>query len=91
MVSPLATLLSIRTRPRSSRAATECTIEASCEFVEGGSAFVSWNGDAGRVRVFLDGVELDAINPRNGAVLDLSAMPIWQLEEVSVERGPGEP
>lgn len=52
--------------------------------------FVSFNGDAGRVRVFQDGVELDAIDPRNGAVLDLSVIPLWQCEEVSIERGPGE-
>lgn len=52
--------------------------------------FVSWNGDAGRVRVFQDGVELDAIDLRNGAVLDLSVIPLWQCEEVSIERGPGE-
>ncbi len=52
--------------------------------------FVSYNGDAGRVRVFQDGVELDAIDPRNGAVLDLSVIPLWQCEEVSIERGPGE-
>ncbi len=52
--------------------------------------FVSWNGDVGRVRVFQDGVELDAIDPRNGSVLDLGVIPLWQLEEVSVERGPGE-
>lgn len=52
--------------------------------------FVSYNGDAGRVRVFQDGVELDAIDPRNGSVLDLSVIPLWQCEEVSIERGPGE-
>jgi hypothetical protein len=52
--------------------------------------FVAWNGDAGRVRVFFDGVELDAINPRDGEVLDLALFPLWQLEAVSVERGPGE-
>ncbi|MBI5600399.1 MAG: hypothetical protein HY944_02405 [Gemmatimonadetes bacterium] len=52
--------------------------------------FVSYNGDAGRVRVFQDGVELDAIDPRNGAVLDLSVIPLWQCEDVSIERGPGE-
>ena len=52
--------------------------------------FIAWNGDVGRVRVFLDGVELDAIDARSGSVLDLSTVPIWQLEEVSVERGPGE-
>ncbi len=52
--------------------------------------FIAWNGDAHRVRVFLDGVELDAIDPRNGDVLDLALMPLWQLEEVSAERAPGE-
>lgn len=52
--------------------------------------YIAWNGDAGRVRVFLDGIELDAIDPRNGQVLDLSKLPIWQLEEVAVEPAPGE-
>ncbi|MHB1069123.1 MAG: TonB-dependent receptor plug domain-containing protein, partial [Gemmatimonadaceae bacterium] len=52
--------------------------------------FVAYNGDAARVRVFQDGVELDAIDPRNGTVLDLSVIPLWQCEEVSIERGPGE-
>lgn len=52
--------------------------------------FIAWNGDAGRVRVFLDGVEIDAIDPRNGSVLDLAQTPLWQLEEVSAERAAGE-
>ena len=52
--------------------------------------YVAYNGDAGRVRVFLDGVELDAIDPRNRGLLDLVAMPLWQLEEVAVDRAPGE-
>ena len=52
--------------------------------------FIAYNGDAGRVRVFLDGVELDAIDPRGGSVLDLGVIPIWPLEEVSVEGGAGE-
>lgn len=52
--------------------------------------FIAWNGDAGRLRVFVDGVELDAIDPRNGGVLDLALLPLWQMEEVSVERAPGE-
>lgn len=52
--------------------------------------FIAWNGDAGRVRVFLDGVELDAIDPRNGGVLDLGVMPLWQLEDVVAERAAGE-
>ncbi len=52
--------------------------------------FIAWNGDAGRVRVFFDGIELDAIDPRNGSVLDLALIPLWQLEDVSVEPAPGE-
>ena len=52
--------------------------------------YIAYNGDAGRVRVFLDGVELDAIDARNRGLLDLVAMPLWQIEDVSVERAPGE-
>jgi hypothetical protein len=52
--------------------------------------YLAYNGDPARVRVFLDGVELDPIDVRNPGVLDLSVAPIWQLEEVSAERGAGE-
>ena len=52
--------------------------------------FLAYNGDLRRVRVFLDGMEVDPIDPRNGGVLDLALMPLWQLEEVSVERSAGE-
>ena len=48
---------------------------------------VSFLGDPGAVRVFLDGVELDALDPRTGQVLDLTEVPLWTLEEVRVERG----
>lgn len=48
---------------------------------------VSFLGDPGAVRVFLDGVELDALDPRTGNVLDLTEVPLWTLEEVRVERG----
>ncbi len=47
-------------------------------------------GDFRRVRVFLDGVELDALDPRAGGVLDLSQIPLWQAEDVLVERRAGE-
>ncbi len=50
-------------------------------------ATVSFLGDPGAIRVFLDGVELDALDPRNGNVLDLATIPLWTLEEVRVERG----
>ncbi|NUQ19773.1 MAG: hypothetical protein HOQ09_02320, partial [Gemmatimonadaceae bacterium] len=48
---------------------------------------VSFLGDPGAVRVFLDGVEMDAIDPRTGAVMDLEDIPLWTLEQVRVERG----
>ena len=50
----------------------------------------SWYGDLGRVRVYLDGVELDDLDPRTGGVADLATIPLWFLEEVAVERGAGE-
>lgn len=53
-------------------------------------ATASWYGQQGRVRVFLDGVELDAIDRREGNVRDLSVIQLWPLEEVAVERAAGE-
>jgi len=50
----------------------------------------SWYGEPGRVRVFLDGVELDALDPREGVTRDLSVIQLWSLEEVAVERAAGE-
>ncbi|MCA2990348.1 Plug domain-containing protein, partial [Gemmatimonas sp.] len=32
----------------------------------------TFNGDGSRIRVFLDGVELDPVEPRNGGLLDLT-------------------
>jgi hypothetical protein len=59
-------------------------------------------GDFGRVRVFYDGVEIDPLDvsmgrrrpcpeerecsPGAGAMLDLSSIPIWTVEELVVER-----
>jgi len=43
-------------------------------------------GDAARVRVFYDGVEWDALDPRAGGVLDLTQIPIWTLEDVTIEQ-----
>src|SRR5690606_55961 len=50
----------------------------------------SWYGQPGRVRVFLDGVELDAIDAREGGVRDLGVIQLWSLDEVAVERAAGE-
>jgi len=47
-------------------------------------------GNFQRVRFFYDGAELDALDSRTGGVLDLSSIPIWSLEHVSIERAAGE-
>ncbi len=47
-------------------------------------------GDFTRVRLFLDGMEMDAIDPRNGGIVDLSFVQLWTLEEVRVERSAAE-
>lgn len=46
----------------------------------------SYNGDFKRIRVFFDGIERDAIEPRNGGVLDFNDVPLWALDEIVVER-----
>jgi hypothetical protein len=43
-------------------------------------------GDPSKVRLFLDGIEMDAINVRNGGISDLAMTPLWLLEDVQVER-----
>lgn len=50
----------------------------------------AFNGDFRRIRIFFDGVERDAIDGRNAGVLDLNDIPIWNLDEVVVERVAGE-
>lgn len=50
----------------------------------------SFNGDPGRIRIFLDGIEMDGIEPRNGGALDLTDVQLWTLDEVVIERAPGE-
>ena len=44
-------------------------------------------GDFKRIRLFYDGVEMDALDARVGqGIQDLSAIPMWTLEELVVER-----
>ena len=50
----------------------------------------SYLGVPGRVRVFVDGLETDALQTREGGMLDLAAVQLWQLEDVTVERGASE-
>jgi hypothetical protein len=51
---------------------------------------ISLFGDFSRTRVFYDGIEIDALDPRAGGLLDLSEVQLWTLEEVAVERGADE-
>lgn len=47
-------------------------------------------GDPAGLRVFADGVEVDAVNARNGGITDLTVFPLFAVEDVMVERGAGE-
>lgn len=51
------------------------------------SAFL---GDPGRVRVFLDGLELEELDPRMQRIWDLTQIPLWALDDIRVERGASE-
>ncbi|HKN68453.1 MAG TPA: hypothetical protein VJW73_19345 [Gemmatimonadaceae bacterium] len=47
----------------------------------------SFMGDVRRVRVFVDGVEYDELDPRTGGILDLTQVQLWVFEELRIERG----
>ncbi|HEY5087923.1 MAG TPA: Plug domain-containing protein, partial [Gemmatimonadaceae bacterium] len=47
-------------------------------------------GDFSRVRVFIDGIERDDLEPRNGVAPDLHTVPIWALDKVSLARSANE-
>ncbi len=51
---------------------------------------VTWYGNAGSVRVFVDGVAYVSLNPRNGGVPDFAVIPLWTLEDIRIERSAGE-
>jgi hypothetical protein len=42
------------------------------------------------VRIYLDGIELAAVDPRSGGILDNAEIPLWTLDEVRIVRGAGE-
>lgn len=46
-------------------------------------------GATGRVKIYLDGVELDNLDSRSES-LDLAWIPLWSLEEVRIDRSAGE-
>ena len=50
----------------------------------------SYQGDFARVRYFIDGIELDPLQPRESGVLDLTDIPLWTLDQMVIERAAGE-
>ena len=54
------------------------------------AAVRAYAGNPGRVRVFLDGMEIDNLDPRAGGALDLAELQLWSLEQVTIERGADE-
>jgi hypothetical protein len=48
------------------------------------------NGRFGRVRIFLDGIEIDALNSRLNGQHDLSMVDLWHLEDATIETGADE-
>jgi len=47
-------------------------------------------GDPSRVRVFLDGLELEELDPRMRGTWDLTQIPLWALDDLRIERGASE-
>lgn len=76
------------------------TLTQLLDFIPGATTFTTGNlaspqfaayaGNPGRIRVFLDGMEIDNLDPRAGGALDLAEVQIWSLEEVTIERGADE-
>jgi hypothetical protein len=50
----------------------------------------TYNADFRRVRVFYDGVEIDALDNTTGGLVDLSTLQLWTLEHLSIERSASE-
>lgn len=51
---------------------------------------VAVNGRFGRVRIFLDGLEVDALNSRLNGQHDLSMIDLWHLDDATIEPGADE-
>lgn len=49
-------------------------------------ANVSVGGDFRRTRVFIDGIEYDALDARSNGIIDYSQIPLWSAEDVTIEQ-----
>ncbi|MGH3055393.1 MAG: hypothetical protein ACRDL7_10495, partial [Gaiellaceae bacterium] len=52
--------------------------------------YASYLGNPARIRIFWDGAELMAIGDSASYPLDLASVPIWSVQEMSLERGADE-
>ena len=43
-------------------------------------------GDTRRIRVFLDGLEMEEMDPRMRGIWDLTQIPLWALDDIRIER-----
>src|SRR5207248_3240564 len=43
-------------------------------------------GDYRRTRVYVDGIEYDALDPRSNGVIDLSQIQLWSAEDITIEQ-----
>ena len=56
----------------------------------GAPAVVASQGDLRRIRIFLDGIELDPLDRRSQGTAPVNDLPLHALEEVRIERGADE-
>jgi hypothetical protein len=49
-------------------------------------ANVAVGGDFRRTRVFIDGIEYDALDARSNGIVDYSQIPLWSAEDVTIEQ-----
>ena len=47
-------------------------------------------GDVRRIRVFYDGFEYPALDPRGGGAYDLTQINLWSVEDATIEQSPAE-
>lgn len=50
----------------------------------------AYAGNFARIRVFIDGLEMDNNDTRSNGILDFSEVHLWALDEITIERAAGE-
>jgi len=52
--------------------------------------YASFLGNPGKIRIFIDGVELQTIGNSTSSPIDLASVAIWNVQDLTVERGTDE-